>query len=70
MAQRRPGALDDEALRTTGFPACETRKPGRYAIDAMYAIPPAGMIRYQRLKRKRLEAGDSIQMLGSLCAAR
>jgi hypothetical protein len=36
MAQRKPGDLGDEALRTTGFPARETRKPGRYAIDAMF----------------------------------
>jgi len=46
MAQRTPGARVDAALRITSFPARGTRKPGRYAIDAMYAIPPAGMIRY------------------------
>ena len=40
MAQRTPGALSHEALRTTGFPACGTREPGRYAIDFMYALPP------------------------------
>jgi len=52
MAQRTPGALSGEALRTTGFPACETRKPGRYAIDVMYALPPRRMIRYPWRKRK------------------
>lgn len=46
MAQRTPGVLASEALRTMGFPAYGTRKPVRYAIDAMYALPPAEMIRY------------------------
>lgn len=46
MAQRRPGDLAGEALRTAGFPARGTREPGRYAIDTMYALPPAGMIHH------------------------
>lgn len=42
VAQRSPGALRDEALRTTGFPARGTRKPGRYAIDAIVCATSGG----------------------------
>lgn len=51
-AQRTPGAREHAALRQLGFPAYETRKPVRYAMCFMYALPPAQMIRYLQRERK------------------